>query len=83
MKHLNYQSGLIKLVALIVVLVLIISYFGINIQKIAESEAGRANFAYIWSICQQIGNWLLDLYQKYLASYLDPIWAYLPKSLVK
>jgi hypothetical protein len=79
----NHQKGLAKLIVLIVIAILIISYFGINIQKIAESDAGKANFAYLWQICQQIGNWITDLYQKYLASYLNPIWVYLPKSLVK
>jgi hypothetical protein len=83
MKKDNQQAGLVKLIILIIAAVLVLSYFGINIQKIAESEAGRANFAYVWQICQKIGDWFLDLYQKYLAGYLNPVLKYLPIDLVK
>lgn len=79
----NPQAGLVKLIALIVVIVLVLSYFGINIQKITESEAGRANFAYVWQICQQIGGWFVDLYQKYLASYFEPVTNFISKYVVK
>lgn len=79
----NKQAGLAKLIVLIIVVILILSYLGINIQRIAESEAGRANFGYVWHICQQIWGWLVDLYTKYLSSYLNPILHYLPFNLVK
>ena len=74
----NSQTGLVKLIILIIVAILVLSYLGINIQKIADSDAGRSNFAYVWSICQQIGGWFVDLYQKYLAGYLQPVLKYLP-----
>ena len=79
----NQQRGLIKLIILIVVVVLILSYFGINIQRIAESDAGKQNFAYVWHICQQIGDWAVNLYHQYLAAYVNKLLAYLPKGLVK
>jgi len=72
------QQGLAKLIALIVVAVLLLSYFGINIQKITESDAGKANFGYVWQLTQQVGAWLANLYQQYLAQYLQPILKYLP-----
>jgi len=77
------QAGLVKLIILIVVVVLILSYLGINIQKIAESDTGQANFAYLWQIFQKIGDWFVDLYHQYLAVYVDKIWSYVPKNLVK
>ncbi|HRZ30584.1 MAG TPA: hypothetical protein P5274_02875 [Candidatus Paceibacterota bacterium] len=83
MRKNNQQAGLVKLIILIIVAVLVLSYFGINIQKIAESDTGRANFAYVWEICQRIGGWFLDLYQKYLADYLNPILKYLTINVVK
>ncbi|MFA6475967.1 MAG: hypothetical protein WCV68_00975 [Candidatus Paceibacterota bacterium] len=79
----NKQAGLAKLIVLIIVVVLILSYLGINIQRIAESDAGKANFGYVWQIIQQIGAWFGDLYTKYLSSYFNPILRYLPFNLVK
>jgi fructose-specific phosphotransferase system IIC component len=79
----NKQAGLAKLIVLIVVVVLILSYLGINIQRIAESDAGKANFGYVWQICQQIGGWFVDLYTKYLAGYLNPVTKYLPFNVAK
>lgn len=79
----NKQTGLAKLIILIIVAVLVLSYLGINIQKIAESDAGKANFGYVWQICQKIGAWIADLYQKYLSGYLDPILKYLPINVAK
>lgn len=74
----NKQAGLIKLIVIVIVAIIILSYLGINIQKIAESDAGKANFGYVWGLCQQVGAWLVDLYAKYLAPYLQPILKYLP-----
>lgn len=75
MKNKN-QAGLAKLIIIIVVGVLVISYFGINIQQIAESETGRANFGYVWSIVQKVWAWLGEIYQKYLAVYVGDIGGY-------
>lgn len=79
----NKQAGLAKLIVLIIVVVLILSYLGINIQRIAESDAGRANFGYVWKIIQQIWGWLVNLYTKYLGNYLSPISHYFPLNVIK
>ena len=83
MSNNSKEKGVVKLVVLIVVVVLILSYLGINIQRIAESDAGKANFGYVWHLLQQIGAWIADLYQKYLGSYLNPVLKYLPINVVK
>ncbi|MCX6712357.1 MAG: hypothetical protein NT041_01545 [Candidatus Vogelbacteria bacterium] len=70
----NHQSGLAKLAILIVVAIIIISYLGINIQKIAESDTGRANFGYVWQIILQVWDWLTGLYQQYLAGPIGGVW---------
>lgn len=70
----NSQKGLVKLIILIVVLIIALSYFGINIQKIAESDVGRANFGYVWQIVLKIWDWLLGLYQQYIAGLVSQGW---------
>lgn len=69
----NSQQGLVKLIILIIVAIIALSYLGINIQKIAESEAGQANFGYIWGMVLKAWDWLCDLYQQYLAGYLSDL----------
>ncbi len=63
MQQKNSQAGLIKLILILVVAVLVLSYFGISIQKVAESDAGRDNFGYISKILGQIWSWLVNLWE--------------------
>jgi len=79
----NSQAGLVKLIILIIAVVIILSYLGINIQKIAESETGRANFGYIWQMVLKAWAWLVNLYQQYLAESLNSLWAKLTPFLNK
>lgn len=74
----NPQAGLVKLIVILIVLILVFSYFGINIQQIAESETGKANFGYAWSLVQKVWSWLVEMYQRYLAVYLSNLTQYLP-----
>ena len=77
MKHTS-QTGLAKLIIILIVAILVISYFGINIQQIAESETGRANFGYVWSLVQKVWVWLGEMYQRYLAGYVGNLTQYFP-----
>lgn len=47
MLRINPQSGLIKLIVIIVIAVLILSYFSIDLKSIVESEQSKKNFSYI------------------------------------
>jgi hypothetical protein len=75
----NSQSGLVKLVILIIVAIIVLSYLGINLQKIAESDTGRANFGYVWQIVLTAWDWLVGLYQQYLAGYINQLTNYVVK----
>lgn len=68
------QAGIIKLIILIIAVIVILSYLGINIQKIAESDTGRANFGYVWQMILKVWAWLTSLYQQYLAGAIEPLW---------
>lgn len=77
----NSQAGLAKLIIILIVAILVISYFGINIQQIAESETGKANFGYVWSLVQKAWVWLGEMYQKYLAIYFGDLTQYIQNML--
>ncbi|OJI08435.1 hypothetical protein BK005_00800 [bacterium CG10_37_50] len=55
------QQGIIKLIILIIIAVLILSYWGINLRQVAESDIGRANFSYLADLLTQgwsyLGHW--------------------------
>jgi len=42
------QSGLVKLIILIVVAIIVLGYFGINIRSVFESGPVSDNLSYLW-----------------------------------
>lgn len=67
----NHKRGLIRLIIVIIVGILALSYFGINLRQIANSEASQSNFAFVWEqilrlvdfikqILGFLGNWFLQ-----------------------
>ena len=42
------QAGLIKLILLIIIGVLILSYFRVDLRNLVEGEWSQRNFAYLW-----------------------------------
>ena len=70
----NKQSGLAKLIILIIIAVLLLSYLGINIQKIAESETGKSNFAYLGGLLGQVWTYIMTLYQQTVGPFVLSFW---------
>lgn len=50
MKINQNQRGFIKYVILIVIGILILSYFGFDIKKTVESEQSQSNLSYVWGL---------------------------------
>jgi len=48
----NKKRGIIKLVILIVIGILVLSYFRVDIRQIAESDLAQKNLGYVWGIVQ-------------------------------
>lgn len=42
------QSGFVKLIILIIIAILILSFFGFNLKSIVESDTSKDNFGYAW-----------------------------------
>jgi hypothetical protein len=49
---------MIRILFLIVILILVLSFFGITIQSIVHSPAGQANFAYIGHLLSEAYHWI-------------------------
>ena len=54
MKISIYKRGFIKIIILIVVGLLILSYFRIDLRGLVNSDSTQGNFSYAWSFIQQM-----------------------------
>ena len=52
---------MVKLVILILIGVLALSFFGITIQSIVNSPAGQANFAYLGGLMTGLWTWIVSI----------------------
>lgn len=44
---------MVRLIILVLVLILALSYFGISIREIATSPTGQENFSFVWMYIQE------------------------------
>jgi hypothetical protein len=49
MKIKNGQRGIVRTIIIVVIALLIMSYFGLNLQQIATSPTAQSNFSYVWN----------------------------------
>ncbi len=55
------------MIVVIVVAILILSYFGFNLKAIAESDTSKSNFSYVW-------NFLTYVWEHFLVTPATFIW---------
>lgn len=72
--HSNKNSGFIKLILLIIVVILILSYFGVSLRKVANSQTSKENFEFIKEIGISIWDFCVSIWNKYLAEKMMFIW---------
>lgn len=47
-KNINNESGLVRLIIIIIIGIIVLSYFGFNLQDIIESPQTQGNIGYVW-----------------------------------
>ncbi|HEY4486861.1 MAG TPA: hypothetical protein VJB70_03985 [Candidatus Paceibacterota bacterium] len=67
MRNMHKNKGLIKLVIIIIVAILVLSYFSIDIRGVVESPQSQANFGYV-------GAWVSTIWNTYLARPFSYLW---------
>lgn len=71
MKFQNQNRGFVKLIIMIVIALLVLSYFGLNLRNIVNSPTGQDNFGYVKTLTVNVWN----NYLKKPANYLwNDIW---------
>ncbi len=69
-KSLKKQRGIVKYVFYILILVLILSYFGFNIKSFMNSDSVQNNLSYVW-------DWIINIWKHYLKPIYDFISSWL------
>ena len=70
----NKNSGFIKLVLVIIVVILLLSYFGVSLRKVANSQAGKDNFGFVKEIGVKVWDFCLSIWNQYLEQKVLFIW---------
>jgi len=74
-KRVAGNRGLIKMIIIIVVALLILSYFGINLRQIINAPTTQDNFSYVWNATVNIWNDYLKVPATYLwGIFVDYAW---------
>ena len=63
----NKSGGFIKMILLIVVVLIILGYFGFNVEDIVKSPTVQKNLHYVW-------NFVSNFWDKYLVGTFSFIW---------
>lgn len=74
--HKNSQRGIVKTVILIVIALLVLSYFGFDLKRAAENPQTRSNFSYVIGFATSTWNTYLARPATYLWNdvFIDLIW---------
>ena len=75
-RYSSRNTGLIRTIILVVIALLILSYFGFNLRELADSDATQDNFGYVKTFVLNVWNNYLKRPALYLWNdiFLDLIW---------
>jgi len=63
----NYNRGLIRTIIIIVIALIILGYFGFDVQSIIQSDKVQGNLHYVWGI-------VVRIWDNYLAAPVIFVW---------
>ncbi len=66
-KYKNKQGGLIKMIIIIIIVIAILSWYGLDIKEFFTSPQAQKNFGYIW-------NFIKDTWNDYLSTPAHKAW---------
>ncbi|HEX5774745.1 MAG TPA: hypothetical protein VFY28_02180 [Candidatus Paceibacterota bacterium] len=62
---------MLRTIVLIIVIVLVLSFFGISIREIINSPTGQENFGFLWELVKDGWNVLVGLWQSIVDAAAD------------
>jgi len=67
MTKINKQQGLIKMIIVIVIAIVILSYFGLDLKNIWTSDQVQKNLGYVWNL-------IVSIWHNYLSTPFEYLW---------
>lgn len=67
MKKINYKRGLVRTIIIIVIALIILGYFGFDVQSIIQSDNVQRNLHYVWDV-------VVRIWDNYLAGPAIFVW---------
>ncbi len=67
MENLNLNRGFIKTVIVIVIALIILGYFGFDVESIIRSESVQRNLHYVWNV-------VVSIWDNYLVGPVIFVW---------
>ena len=65
--NINRQSGLIKMIILIIIAIAVLSFYGVDIKDFFTSPQVQKNFGYVWSFISTV-------WTDYLSGPIHKLW---------
>lgn len=59
-KKILKNRGFIKTIIIVVIAIIILSYYGIDLKKVITSDQVKANLAYVWNIIVNIWDLFIE-----------------------
>ena len=74
-KIINKESGLVRMVIMIIIAIAVLSYYGVDIKDFFTSEQFQKNFGYVWNFITDIwSNYLTEPAHKVYEFWLKYFW---------
>ena len=70
----NKNQGFIRYIILIVIFLLILSFFNVSLRGLVFSEAFQDNWNFIADLLQQAWAFIISIWSVYLSPWLSHIW---------
>jgi len=68
------QKGLVKLIIVIVIALIILGYFGFNVQHIVQSPQVSDNLHYVWGLVVYVWEFIVGIWDKFVIAPIVFIW---------
>jgi len=72
----NEKGGLVKFIIIIIVAIIVLSYFGFNLRSVVESPTTQGNLSYVWGGVVYVWSGYLERPASYLWNdiFIDLLW---------
>ena len=77
------RRGFIKIILVIIIAVLALSYFGISLRDITESKVGQDNLSFLKDIGTNIWEFCQDVWRDYLREPVMSVWDFIMAGIAK